>query len=266
MNPTTTTAVKKVEREARLRWVAIANMKTSPLAQREMNQARVDHIVADFDLERIGTPTVNERDGSFYIIDGQHRIEALRQIGWGDQQVQCWTYVGMSESEEAEAFLKLNDTLTVDGFSKFKVAVHAGREDECEIDRVVRAQGLVVSRDKVPGAVMAVGTLRRVYGRSDAKTLGRTLRIVRDAYGDGGLEAAVIDGIGYLCARYNGELDEKVAVERLSNANGGVNGLLNKAEHLRRTVGGAKGQCVAAAAVEILNSGKGGKKLPGWWK
>lgn len=255
----------RVEREARLRWVPIPKMRVSPLAQRELNQARVDRIAADFDLEQIGTPTVNEREAAFFIIDGQHRIEALKQIGWGDQQIQCWTYQGLSEVDEAEKFLKLNDTLTVDAMAKFRVGVQASRAVECDIDRIVRAQNLCVSRDRVPGAVAAVGTLRRVYARSDPATLARTLRIARDAYGDPGMEAAVLDGIGHLCARYNGELDEANAITRLANVHGGVNGLLGKAEQLRRSTGNAKGQCVAAAAVEIINAGRGGRKLTSWW-
>jgi hypothetical protein len=241
-------------------------MKVSPLAQREINHARVDKLAADFDLEQLGTPTVSHRDGHFYIIDGQHRIEALKAIGYGDQQVQCWTYEGLTEEDEAERFLKLNETLTVDTFAKFRVGVRAGREVECDIDRIVRAQQLVVSRDQIPGAIKAVGTLRRIYGRGGATVLGRSLRIVRDAYGDSGLEAAVIDGIGLMCQRYNGELDDSVAVKKLADAHGGVNGLLNKAEVLRRQTGNQKGHCVAAAAVEIINSGRGGQKLPSWWR
>lgn len=256
----------KVEREARLRWVSIPKMRVSPLAQREINPARVDRIAADFDLEQIGTPTVNERDGHFYVIDGQHRIEALKEIGWGDQQVQCWAYSGLTEQEEAEKFLKLNDTLAVDAFAKFRVGVQAGRDVECDIDRIVRSQDLAVSRDRIPGAVRAVGTLRRIYSRGGPKVLRRTLAIVRDAYGDPGMEASVLDGIGLLCQRYNGELDDVQAVTRLSSAHGGVNGLLGKAEQLRRATGNAKAHCVAAAAVEIHNSGRGGKKLPSWWR
>lgn len=256
----------RVEREARLKWVPINLMKVSPLAQREVNQARVDHLASHFDLEQIGTPTVNERDGHFYIIDGQHRIAALKEIGWGDQQVQCWTYQGLTEEEEAEKFLQLNDTLTVNAFAKFRVGVRAGRAEECDIDRIVRAQGLCVSTDKVPGAIAAVGTLRRVYTRAGAGVLARTLGLVRDAYGDSGMEAAVIDGIGLLCQRYNGDLDIPVAVERLSKVHGGVNGLLGDAEKLRRATGNQKGHCVAAAAVDIINRGRGGKKLPSWWR
>lgn len=256
----------RVERSARLRWVPIAKMKVNPLAQRDLNQARVDHLAANFDLEQLGTPTVSEREGHFFIIDGQHRIEALRQMGWGDQQIQCWTYTGLTGEEEAERFLKLNDVLAVEAMARFRAGVHAGREVECDIDRVVRSQGLCVSKDSLPGAIRAVGTLRRVYSRTDGATLGRTLRIIRDAYGDAGLEAPVIDGIGYLCGRYNGELDEALAVKKLGGANGGVNGLLGAAEKLRRSTGNPKGQCVAAAAVEFINTGRGGKKLPSWWK
>lgn len=260
------TSTTKVERQARLRWVSIEKMKVSPVAQRELRTARVDHLAANFDLEQLGTPTVNERDGWFYILDGQHRIETLKQIGWGDQSIQCWTYVGLTDQEMADKFDRLNDTLHVHAFDRFRVRVNAQRETECEIDRIVRAQGLVVSRDKVAGAISAVGMLNKVYSRSDGQTLGRALRIIRDAYGDAGLEAPVIDGVGYLCQRYNGQLDDREVVERLGNIHGGVNGLLGKAETIRKQTGSPKGQCVAAAAVETLNAGKRGKRLlPSWW-
>lgn len=263
------TSTGKVERAARLRWVPLGKTKVSAVAQRTLNQARVDRLVTEFDEEQLGTPTVSERDGHFYIIDGQHRIEALKLWlgdGWEGQQVQCWTYSGLTEEQEADKFDRLNDVLTVNAFDKFRVRVTAGREMEEDIDRVVRSQGLVISRDAIPGAIRAVGTLRRVYKRSDAATLSRTLRIIRDAYGDAGLEAPVIDGIGLLCGRFNGELSEDTAVSKLSNAHGGVNGLMGKAEQLRRQTGNYKSHCVAAAAVEFINSGKGGKKLPSWWK
>lgn len=256
----------RVERAARLHWVPLGKTKVSPLAQRELKQARVDRIVATLDLEQIGTPTVNLRDGSYYIIDGQHRIEALRQFGLeADQQIQCWSYEGLSEEEEAEKFLKLNDTLAVNAFSKFRVGVQAGRPTETDIDRVVRAQGLRVSTDEGDGAIRAVGTLTRIYNRAGAAVLARTLRIIRDAYGDPGLEAGVIDGIGLLCQRYNGDLNDVDAVTRLAKAHGGVNGLLGSAEQLRRKTGNQRGHCVAAAAVDIYNRGRGGKKLPSWW-
>lgn len=256
---------KRVLRTARLRWVPIEKTKVSPVAQRELNQHRVDEIAANFDPEQIGAPTVNQRDGWYYIIDGQHRIEAMRLMGWSDQSVQCWTYDDLTEEQEAEYFLRINNTLTVETFERFRISIKAGREIETDIDRIVRGHNLRITRDEIPGAIRAVGTLRRVYTRSNPKTLARTLRIIRDAYGDAGLAAPVIDGIGLLCHRYNGQLDDSEAVKKLGDMRGGVNGLLGNAEKLRLATGNQKSHCVAAAAVDVINRGRGAKKLPSWW-
>jgi hypothetical protein len=111
-----------------------------------------------------------------------------------------------------------------------------------------------------------VTTLRRVYARGGPAVLSRALRIIRDAYGEAGLEARVIDGIALLCQRYDGDLSEQRAVARLSAAHGGVSGLVSRAGQLRASTGSAPAQCVAAAAVEVINRGSGGRKLPGWWR
>jgi Family of unknown function (DUF6551) len=133
----------RIERQARLRWVPLAQMRVNPLAQRDFNSARVAKLAAVFDPEKMDTPTVNHRGGWYYLIDGQHRIAALKQwlSSWQDQQVQCWTYEGLSEEQEAEKFLALNDTLPVRAFAKFKVSVQAGRDTEVDVDRIVRALG-----------------------------------------------------------------------------------------------------------------------------
>lgn len=266
MKRKTTADNGRVASDAHLRWVPLTQMRVPVHAQRELKQHRVDHICSDLDLDQIGNPILSARTGYYNILDGQHRVAALRQFGFEDDKIQCWVYEGLTDEEEADKFLRRNDTLAVDAMSKFRIGVSAGREVECDIDRVVRAQGLVVSRYQTPGSIRAVGTLRRVYIRAGAPTLGRALRIIRDAYGDAGMEATVIDGIGLLCQRYNGQLDDAQAVTRLSNARAGVSGLLNKADVIRRQTGSQKAHCVAAAAVEILNAGRGGKKLPDWWR
>ena len=260
----------RVERQAVLRWVPLAAMDVNPLAQRDLKEYRIRELLDDFDLEQFGAPTVNHVESRYHIIDGQHRIETLKRwFGegeWEDQQVQCFCYEGLTSPEEAEVFLRLNNQLTVNGLAKFRLGVEAGRSVENEVDAIVRGEGLRISPNRGDGAISAVGTLMKIYHRAGSETLQRTLRILRDAYGDAGLEAQVIDGIGLLCHRYNGELNDAQLVRRLACALGGVNGLLGKADVLRRQTGNPKGHCVAAAAVDIHNSVRGGKKLPSWWK
>jgi hypothetical protein len=255
-------------RRTTIKDVPLAKVTVSDMNQRQRNDARVDHLLNDFDIDQIGYPVLNERGGLYYIIDGQHRLEALKRWlgpGWETQKVACAVYPGLTEAEEAEMFLRHNDVLQVRAFDKFKVAVSAGRADESAIKKTVEKQGLHISHTRSAGGISAVGVLRNIYARSDAHVLGQALRIIRDAYGDAGFEASVIDGMGHLCKRYAGVLDEQSAKERLSTARGGVKGLLNRAAEIRLRTGNVRGQCVAAAAVDI-NSGRGGTKLPSWWR
>ena len=53
----------RIERQARLRWVPLVQMRVNPLAQRELNQARVAQLAAAFDVEQLGSPTVTGSTG-----------------------------------------------------------------------------------------------------------------------------------------------------------------------------------------------------------
>lgn len=253
----------------KIRKVPLGKLKPSSWVQREFKQHHADAILADFDLDQFGVPVVNHRDGEFYIIDGQHRVYCIKAFlgdGNDDQLIECRVFEGLTEQQEADMFDRLSTTLAQTAFQKFKNRVLARRDVELSIYRIVEKQGLHLSKDKIPGAIGAVGTLRSIYVRSDGETLARTLRLIRDAYGDPGFEALVMNGIAHLCQRYNGTLEEEVAVDKLGKAHGGVKGLLGRAEVLHKQTGNTKAQCVTAAAVDIINSRRGGKKLPSWWK
>jgi hypothetical protein len=260
-------AEKRLERKARVRSVRLAEMRVSPLAQRDLNPARVDRLAAGFDIEQLGTPTVSQRDGWYFVIDGQHRIEACKRwLGtWEDQELPCLTYEGLTEADEAEFFLKLNDVLPVSAMQKFRIAIQAGRPDETDIDRIIRSLGLRISRREGEGAIAAVGTLLRLYRRGGPAVLERGVRIVRDAYGGAGLRAVVIEGISLICQRYGTGMNDDRVAAMLTSASGGVHGLLSEADVIRTQTGRARPYCLAAAAVEIANR-SGGARLPSWWR
>lgn len=137
----------QISRHSRLQWVPVAETKVSPSAQRELRPAFVDKIAQEFDPDNIGFPVVNKRDDHYWVIDGQHRIAALKKIGWGDQLVQCEVFSGLSEAEEAEEFLRRQQRIAVLPIDRFRIAITAGRLRECDIDRIVRAQGLRIGSE-----------------------------------------------------------------------------------------------------------------------
>ena len=261
------TTQEKTTRAAHLQWVPISEMKVSPKAQREFKENHAESLASDFDLEAMGYPVVNKRDGNYYVVDGQHRIAALKIIGYGDQAVQCEVFEDLTEAEEAELFLRRDRRRAVQAFDRFKIGVVADREIETDIDRIVRANGLRVANDQAPTSIGAVSALERTYRAGGAKTLARTLRILRDSFPDDYLafRREMIEGAGLVCQRYNGQLDDAALVERLKALKGGANNVLTRTARIRSAVKEPMAQCTAAALVEIANSGRGGKKLPSWW-
>lgn len=256
---------KRRKRGSHPRWVPVAHTKVSPQAQRELKKSWVEHIAQNFDPDEVGLPVVSWRDGFFWVIDGQHRIEAMKLMGWADQQILCECFEGLTEAEEAEKFLKRQDRLPVAQLESFKSALTAGREVESDIDRIARALNIRIGGGSKT-SISAVGTLGRVYRRGGPGTLSRTLRVIRDSYGGAGFSAAVINGVALVIQRFDATFDDDVAVERLSKAMGGVQGLDNRARYIKAQIGKPLAQCFAAAVVETLNAGRGGKKLPDWWK
>jgi hypothetical protein len=249
--------------------VQLSKLRISPAAQRELNESRVAHLTADFDPEMLGYPVVSNRNGHYFVIDGQHRIEAVKRWlgdGWEKQNVSCRVYIGMTERDEAAMFLELNDVLSVTAFDKFKVAVTGEKSDESAVKRVVESIGLRIAREKQDSSVACVSTLLKVYRRTDAKTLARALTITNRSFGAPGMTNQVIDGIARVCERYNGELNDADAIERLAQLRGGVGALITKAGLLRQQTAQSVPQCVGAAVVDVINRGRGGKKLPAWWK
>jgi hypothetical protein len=253
-----------------LEWVRVSEMRISPKAQRGHNkpgaQALIEEIVSNFDPDKLGALTVSEREGTFWVVDGGHRWNALMKMGYEDQLIQCWTYHGLSEKQEADLFLDLNNVRVVSGMDKFKVAVVAGRSTECQIDAIARAEGLSIGTYRGETSIQCVGALTKVYENGGTKVLERTLQIIRDAYGKAGFSARVVEGIGMFVATYENSFDQAQLVSKLSQKLGGVSGLINQAQVTRATYGVSAAVAVAATVVDTYNSGRGGVKLPGWWQ
>lgn len=260
-------------RPSKIRPVSIAQMRVPPalVTQREFRKAHGDAIAAALDLNKLGYPIINHRDGIYWVCDGQHRIYALRENGFEKDNLDCEVYEGLSDSEMAEIFLGRDDRRAISPYDKFHVACTAGRQRENDIRRVVESNGLKISRTKEENCIGAIAALGKVYDRSGDVVVGQVVRTIKNAYGGDAtaFDGAVIDGLGLVFNRYNGRTNERELVSRLSDTSHGMRGLLRRAEVQRERTGNSKSQCVAATVVDIYNKGLGArdaKRLPSWWK
>ena len=269
-NVTPIDVAKKIKRQARIRTIKLGDIRVSPAAQRELNQSRVNKIVDALDMERLGTLTVSSRDGFYWLIDGQHRYNALKTFfgeGFEDWEVEAWCYFDLTEDQEAEKFLQHNEVLSVSAFDRFTVGVTAGRAIENDVDRIVRSLGLKVARAQGHGTISAVTALTSVYKKHGPTGLVKTLYVIRESFGDRGFESVVITGLALFRGRYDGRLDEDRLIKKLNVTNGGVKGVLNRASVIRERTGHPVPTCVAAAITDIYNAGlRGTASLGSWWK
>lgn len=262
MSKTTNT---KPGRQCSLRWVNADDLKVNPVTQREFRPAWAKQILSEFDIDKFQVPHVNKRDdGTLYIMEGQHGTWAYRQwIGEG-QKVQVWLYEGLTEQEEADFFLSLNNKKTVDAMAKFKVGVTAGYPVETDIDRIVRAAGCSVNYGSDDNTIGAVGALRTIYNRHGAETLAKTLKVIRESFTAGGYERPVLLGIAMVIARYS-TLDETKLIRQLAAIRNGWKGLVQLTAMIKDQTASTQPEAAAAAVVEFYNKGRG-KKLPNWWR
>src|SRR5215471_18814394 len=89
-------------RPSKIRPVPLGLMRTPPalITQREFKKAHGDRLAAELDLDKLGYPVMNLRDGIYWVLDGQHRVYALRENGFDDKDtLDCEVYEGLTDAQ-----------------------------------------------------------------------------------------------------------------------------------------------------------------------
>lgn len=158
--------------------LTVNDLKIAPNAQRALSLPWARKIGAAFDIKKCGPIMVSPRgpDGKYTILDGQHRWAGAKFAGYTGPFTSVVVSDATDEQKQAEAFLAFNNQKAVSNVDKFKVRVTAKDPLACEIDRELRAFGLVMGSQ-----VTCVNELERVANRS-SEQLSRTLKIITQAW------------------------------------------------------------------------------------
>lgn len=114
--------------------------------QRPLSTAHVRRIVNQFDYKLLGLPVISIRkDGSAFVVDGQHRLAALAQLGFKD--VQCQILREENSTAEARLFIKVNTVKTrLNGVDKFFASVTANDPYALACQQVFESFGWTIVR------------------------------------------------------------------------------------------------------------------------
>jgi len=241
----------------------ISTLEVDRRVQRELNPSWVAKIARDLVLVQLGIITVSRReDGSTIILDGQHRVEALRFAGINEYVIDCRVLVGLSLEEEAKTFRLLNSTSKPNKIDHFLVRVVEGDEVARDINKILKRFGWQASRGKSAGSFSAISTLEALY-REDREAAWSAVQTITEAW-DNSLESAngqIIFGLGAIYHRHGEEVDLARMVRRLSSI--APKELLTRAAALAKARGRRAGAAVAELAIAEYNKQRG-TKLPDW--
>lgn len=184
-----------------LKWLPLHALVVDPRYQREIatrGRQNIRRIVEGFDWSCFSPLVVSPRDdGSFAIIDGQHRATAALMHG-GIEAVPCQIIHG-DQTAQARAFATINGQVTgILQTQLFYARVAAGEPEATALAELLNGCGVTVlkqpvSRDPRPGETLAIGTLQSCLKAYGSDTLIVALKaVVETRDGNPGLLRASI--------------------------------------------------------------------------
>lgn len=256
----------RIEVSSRLGWVRIDQMKINPQAQRALSESWAAQLADEFNPDLMGFIHVSHRDGWFYIIDGQHRVRAAQMfLGDSSQQVQCHIYENLTNEQEAQLFLELNNTKKQGPMGKYKVALNGPSHsypDEHDVERICRSLDLRIGLDKSCEEIGCITAMLAVYRKHGPAAFAFAMRVIRDAYGYDGFKRPTIEALALITDRYGTAVDEKGLVDRLEKK--GLVELNRSAKSMKEATGNPLAQCYAHAMIQFYNL-RNAKRVAPWW-
>ncbi len=170
-NPEAKEAVQQI------RLIPLASIVTEEY-QRVLNMKNVAGIVRDFDPAKLGVLVVSHRtDGTYSILDGQHRLTALRRLGY--TAANCIVLEGMTIQQEADYFRRQNENKqSLRIADTFNASVWAEDAESIRIKEIMDRYGFRLGKSGQPMCVCAIGALQSIVRQFGDVALERTLESI----------------------------------------------------------------------------------------
>lgn len=199
--------------------IPIKNLVSNQKYQRNLSQRHIRNAAANFDICQINPVKVSRRDGVNYVFNGQHTIEIIALVS-GSRETPVWCMIYDELVYEHEANIFANQQKYVKPLTPLEVFIgnlEAGNDDQLIIRDLVESYGLTISNKRIPGNILAVSTLEKIYHKYGYQTLNRVLRLVIGTWeGDvNSLSANILNGVSKLVVAFGDEINEDIFKEKL---------------------------------------------------
>lgn len=188
--------------------------------QRELNVKRVKRIANAFDEHIANEPKVSQRNGHYYVFDGQHTILArVERNGGKPLPILCKVYMGLTESEEAMLFAEQNgDSAELTAGAKIRARIYAGDTISMDFQKATESVGLRLDYNQQNGKkrIACVKTAFDEFQKVGKEKYKEALSILLDAW-DGDPDSLRAETVTAMCRfvdLYEGEYNRKRMIQR----------------------------------------------------
>lgn len=237
--------------------------------QRPTDMARVDTYAKTFDPSRLEIIDVSLRnDGTYWVVDGQHRVHAARKAEYGDMLL-CKVNTGLTLEQEAERYVRLNkDRKNPTKLELFWARFIAGDEHVVAIKQIVEDEGFKVAKFLGGSGIVAIAAVEKSYKSDGGPILRKTLAALREAWGPGFTPSAVVlHAVSSFVNQYRDEYDHNRLVDVLTGITprrleAGVSAV---AAEIKDAGGTYEGATTGGRFIQRLyNKGLRRRRLPEW--
>lgn len=191
--------------------------------QREVDEARVNRMMENFNANLVNPPKLSFRDGRYYVFDGGHTVSLLKARNGGkDTNVLCKVYYGLTQMDEAILFEQQNGISTPVGtLNKLRSMFNRGEKAVQEMVLTAEKCGLIVDFKRGIGRnrIVAVAALYCVYRDNSIRDYTDILSIIKAAWGGStdSLRREILMGVAIFCKSQAGKYNRALLIKKLSS-------------------------------------------------
>lgn len=239
-----------------------------PVAQGSLKPAYVAKLSENFDLDAVGVIHVVRyaRNGKIptFVVDGQHRVESLMRLGFGEWVVDVMLHVDVKDDRRAhELYLRLNDRHSVSAYDKFLNELGARQPEAVGVNDIALKYGLKIGFQTADGCLACPASLKKAYRLNEGEALNRGLGWITHAWGKAAnaLEGNLIQGAALVAAANNGNIEDDAMIKKLAKYPGGPSTLIGHAKTRTTTHRSSLARAIAGVVIDTYNLGRRGGKL-----
>ena len=152
-------------------FISSRTLKSGEPYQRPINEKRIKELMDNFIIHAFEPLHVSSRNDTYYVFDGQHRLEVVLRINKGkDCLIPCMVHYGLEYEDEAKLLTEFDEyKRKISCNDKYKAKYEAKDPFTINLKEIIDSTGLQLSFDnkKSNNVIVATSKISSIYKKTN---------------------------------------------------------------------------------------------------